>query len=155
MWRVTHLFIYYLMDRITKCHWSIGRRGSLSGWTSREIMWIICHSLHETLASSLHHPWPLSKHQVMNFVLEEWSSSLQYTSTLQNQCQGALKLFLWPNTLLRHSTLFIPLFCHLAVVHTLNTSPTLRQELWFSPGTQSTACLLACGYHSSFLSLSI
>ncbi len=78
-----------------------------------------CKSIQSCLECRQHSPPPSSKHQMREYLLEEWCSSLQQSS---ETCRINAKMHwsrssgMWrPNTLLRHFMLVFPLICHLYV----------------------------------------
>ncbi len=88
-------------------------------------------------------PPPSSKYQMREYLLEDWCSSLQWSS---ETCISTW----WPKTLLRYFTLFFSLICHPSGTHAFSTavfikclsyykevllkdwSSWLRVQLWFN-----------------------
>ncbi len=85
-------------------------------------------------------PSPSSKHQIREYLLEEWCSSLQQSfRDLLNQCQGALKLF-WLHEVAQHlsKTLHVGFsfnlspFCVSSRLPGVSAQPGCMEEKWIS-----------------------
>lgn len=83
--------------------WTVGRKTLTRLWprqTAAVVSWVLhkkCRCFHtghkDSLNGPMHRPPPSSKHHMRKYILEEWCSSLQWSSKdLENLRWGALKL---------------------------------------------------------------